>query len=101
VQLISSASTAVTLAPAKTGTDTFKPATTYTPDHSVVTSSRSRTSGRSRTSVKKVSGSGTKMLGWGVQVIRDGKVLVEEFQPPGQKSSLASAASTASGRKKP
>ncbi len=100
VVIFSSASNSVTLPPAKAGADTFKAATTYTPDHSVVTSSRSRTSGKTRTSVKKVSGSGTKMLGWGVQVIRDGKVVAEEFQPPGQKGNLAAAVPTASAKKK-
>ena len=100
VVIFSSASHSMTLGPAKAGTDTFKTATTYTPDHSVVSSSRSRTSGKTRTSVKKVSGTGTKMLGWGVQIMRDGKVVAEEFQPPGQKASLSTAQTTASSKKK-
>ena len=100
VVIFRSASNSITLPPAKAGADTFKAATTYTPDHSVVSSSRSRTSGKTRTSVKKVSGSGTKMLGWGVQVMRDGKVVAEEFQPAGQKASLSTAQPTSSGKKK-
>jgi len=100
VVILSSASNTVTLAPAKSGTDTFKPSTTYTPDHSVVTTNRSRTSGKTRTSIKKVSGSGTKMLGWGVQVMREGKVVAEEFQPPGQKAGLSAAPATSSSKKK-
>jgi hypothetical protein len=100
VVIFSNASNSMTLGPAKAGTDIFKAATTYTPDHSVVSSSRSRTSGKTRTSVKKVSGTGTKMLGWGVQVIRDAKVVAEEFQPPGQKASLSTAQTTGSSKKK-
>ena len=100
VVIFNTASNSITLPPAKAGGDTFKAATTYTPDHSVVTSSRSRTSGKTHTSVKKVSGSGTKMLGWGVQVMREGKVVAEEFQPPGQKVSLAAAPATSSSKKK-
>ena len=60
VVIFDSASNSVTIAPAKAGTDTFKAATTYTPDHSVVTSSRSRTSGKTRTSVKRSPARGTK-----------------------------------------
>lgn len=101
VVIFSSASNSVTLPAAKAGSDTFTASTTYTPDHSVVSSSSGRkTSGRSRTSVKKVSGSGTKMLGWGVQVIRDGKVVAEEFQPPGHKASLPAPTATSSSKKK-
>ena len=100
VVLISSVSNSVILAPAKTGTDTFSAATTYTPDHFVSTNSRSRSSGKTRTSVKKVAGSGAKMLGWGVQIIREGKVLAEEFQPPNLKTSVSTAGQPASAAKK-
>src|SRR5262245_31193870 len=54
--IIGSASNAVTLGAAKTGTNTFEAASTYTPDHSVVTTSRNRLSGKKHTSVKEVAG---------------------------------------------
>ena len=100
VVLISSASNPVILPPAKAGTDTFSASSTYTPDHFVSSSSRSKTSGKTRTSVKKVAGTGTKMIGWGVQIVRDGKVLAEEFQPPNLKGNVSTAGSAASSVKK-
>lgn len=56
--------------------------TTYTPDHSVVSTRRSR-SGRSTPRAKKVEASGVKFAGYSVQVLDGGKVVGEASDPVG------------------
>jgi hypothetical protein len=70
-----------------------KVSTTYTPEHSVVSTSRSRGSGgnrgTSRTTAKKVAAEGTKFIGFGV-VVKDGdRIVGEYFDPAGLKTELA------------
>lgn len=70
-----------------------KISTTYTPEHAVVSTTRSRTGGTgggtSRTTAKKVAAEGTKFIGFGV-VVKDGeKIVGEYFDPPGLKAEVA------------
>lgn len=56
--------------------------TTYTPEHSVVSNSRSRSRGsRSTPRAKKVEASGVKFAGYSVQVLDGGKVVGEASDP--------------------
>lgn len=72
----------------------------YTPEHSVVSRSSGRGGfgggGRSsgRVSVKKVTGQGDKLIGYGVQVLQGGKVVAEFFEPPSLKQDVSSIKTT-------
>jgi hypothetical protein len=61
--------------------DTKRFASTYTPEHSVVSTSRSRSSGRSTPRAKRVEATGTKFAGYSVQVLDGGKVVGEKAEP--------------------
>ena len=66
-----------------------KVSTTYTPEHSTVSSSRSRSGGSSRSSTKKTPGTGAKYIGFGVVVTDGGKTVGEYFDPAGLKAEIA------------
>lgn len=61
--------------------DTKRFASTYTPEHSVVSIDRNRNSGRSTPKAKRVEATGTKFSGYSVQVLDGGKVVGEKAEP--------------------
>lgn len=65
----------------KQSVDTRRFSSTYTPEHSVVSTTRGRSSGRSSARAKKVEASGVKFAGYSVQVLDGGKVVGERADP--------------------
>ena len=66
-----------------------KVSTTYTPEHSTVSTSRIRSGGSSRSSAKKTPAAGAKYIGFGVVVTDGGKTVGEYFDPAGLKAEIA------------
>ena len=89
ITLLESGEFKVDLASGQQKIESKKVSVTYTPEHAIVSTSRGRSGGGSRTTAKKVPASGTKFIGFGV-VVKDGnKVVGEYFDPTGLKAEVA------------
>lgn len=71
----------VDLASGQQKIESKKISTTYTPEHAVVSTSRGRSGGTSRTKAKKVAAEGTKFIGY-VVIVKDGGRVVGEYSDP-------------------
>lgn len=85
----------IAVEPGKEVTVPFTIAATYTPEHFVSSRSGGGSGKKSRTTTKKVLGEGTRLIGYGVQVLQGTTVLAEDFQPRGLKDDLASTPTAA------